>query len=140
MATKTYYFSGVCEWFKKDDEYRKHSLDLYMDEPSWEKFEKSGAQLKRREKNGRRFVSFGRSFEKMIKGEVKTLGPPLIIDVDGESIELKKIGNGSSVTCKVNVYDTPKGKGTELVAVRVDNLIEYNPTEIEVDETEKSPF
>lgn len=138
MATKTYYFSGICEWLKKDDEYRKHSLDLYMDDASWNKFENSGAQLKRREKNGRRFVSFGRPFEKMIKGEVKLLGPPLTINENGDPVELKKIGNGSKVTCKVNVYDTPKGKGTELVAIRVDELVEYNP--VQVDETEESPF
>jgi hypothetical protein len=134
MATKNYYFTGECEWAKlakpdtKFDAEGVYTLDLYMDGPSWEKFQQSGVQLKTREKNGRSFVKLKRPVKKLIKGEVKEMGPPVLLDADGEEYhehEKPDIGNGSRVTCKVAVYDTLKGKGHTLEAVRVDDLVIY---------------
>lgn len=138
MSTKTFYFHGDIEWLKKDDKFKKYSCDLYMDPESWDKFEKSGALLKHRDKEGRKYVSFSRPFAKLIKGEIKEMGPPLVLNKDGEPMDMKIIGNGSKVTVKVNVFDTMKGKGTDFLAIRVDELKEYKHNE--VDETEALPF
>jgi hypothetical protein len=140
MATKTYYFSGVCEWFQFDQNYKKWPLDLYLDDESMEKLKNSGAQLKVRDKNGKKYVKIGRPEKKIIKGELKEMGSPFCMGVDSEPIDYKTVGNGSVVTCKVNVFDTLKGKGTDFLGMRVDEHVVFVRNEIEVDPSEKSPF
>jgi hypothetical protein len=56
---------------------------------------------------------------------------------DGEEKDFEdptRIGNGSTVTCKISVYDTQLGKGHQLEAVRVEELVEYVKTEGEANE------
>jgi hypothetical protein len=137
MASKNFYFSGIAEWAKltkPDTKFNAegiYSLDLFLDDISWDKFRESGVQLKVKEKNGQQFVTFKRPHKKLIKGEVVELGRPVILDQD--DIELEEpplVGNGSRVTCKVSVYDTAKGKGSTLEKVRIDELVVYDrPTE-----------
>jgi hypothetical protein len=55
-----------------------------------------------------------------------TYTPPEVLDKDNQPFT-KLIGNGSTVTCKVIIYDTIKGKGHRLEAVRVDDWVEYVP-------------
>ena len=137
MATKTYYLSGDVMYPKlvtpdtKFNEQGIYSLDLFMDNDSWEKFEKSEAQLKVRDRDGRKFVTFKRPAKKLIKGEVVDLGPPDVLNEDNTPFDTEKVlvGNGSKVTIKVNIYDTMKGKGHTLEAVRVDNLVPYERPE-----------
>ena len=138
MATKTYYFSGDVMYPKlvtpdtKFNEQGIYSLDLFMDDDSWNKFEKSGAQLKVRDRDGRKFVTFKRPAKKLIRGEAVDLGPPDVINADNTPFDTGSVlvGNGSKVTVKVNVYDTMKGKGHTLEAVRVDDLVVYERTEM----------
>lgn len=133
MATKTYYFEGECEWAKvheaqKDKKYNRYSINVFLDDPSWERFEESGMQIKTREnKDGRKFVQFHRQHEKLIKGELADFGPPQVFSKGTEPDERleAEIGNGSHVTVKVVVYDSIKGKGHRLEAVRVNDLVEY---------------
>lgn len=132
MATKTYYFSGTVMYPKlvtPDTKFNKegiYTLDLFMDDDSWEKFERSGAQLKVRDRDGAKFVTFKRPARKMIKADIVEMGPPDVLQADNTPFDMTKlVGNGSKVTVKVNVYDTMKGKGHTLEAVRVDELHEY---------------
>lgn len=137
MATKTYYFSGEVMYPKlvtpdtKFNEQGIYCLDLFMDNDSWEKFEKSGAQLKVRDRDGRKFITFKRPAKKLIKGDVVDLGPPDVLNNDNSPFDMSKslVGNGSKVTVKVNIYDTMKGKGHTLEAVRVDYLVAYERQE-----------
>lgn len=56
---------------------------------------------------------------------------------DGEPV---LIGNGSEVEVLVEVYDAGRfGKGTRLKAVKIIDLIEYNPEEEDDDVEEKKP-
>lgn len=49
---------------------------------------------------------------------------PKLINVDGEPIDVS-VGNGSEVTVKIKPYKNDFGQFAELMAVKVDNLIEY---------------
>lgn len=143
MATKTWYFTGTCKWAKlhePDPKYNKFSIDLYLDAANMEKFRQSGAQLKLRGTEDEPFISFGRPAVSLgKKGQLIEHGPPLVLDHDGAPMSPKiLVGNGSTVTVKVDVYDTQKGKGTRLEAVRVDKLVEY--VKREVDEDVDVPF
>jgi hypothetical protein len=57
------------------------------------------------------------------------LPPPDVIDLQGNAIT-DKIGNGSDVIVKVEVYKAKKGKGHRLLAVQVENLIPYGKVEV----------
>jgi len=49
---------------------------------------------------------------------------PKLVDADGNSMDVA-IGNGSEVTVKIKPYKNNYGRFAELMAVKVDNLIEY---------------
>lgn len=142
MASKTWYLSGTCKWAKvvePDKKYNKYSIDLFMDADNWDKFKKSGAQLKIRDTDsGEQFVTFSRPVATLGRdGKLREHGAPLVLNSAGEPIK-DLVGNGSKVTVKLDVYDTPKGKGTRLEAVRVEDLVEF--VKREVDEDIDVPF
>ena len=49
---------------------------------------------------------------------------PKLIDADGNPLDCL-IGNGSNVTVKVRPYNSPYGTFAELIAVKVNELVEY---------------
>jgi hypothetical protein len=49
---------------------------------------------------------------------------PKLVDADGNSMDIT-VGNGSEVTVKIKPYKNDYGTYAELMAVKVDNLIEY---------------
>ena len=129
MATKEFYLSGSCKWAKVlpdngDDKFERWTIDLYMDDKSWKKFNDSQLTLKVREDDDGEFVKFARRFTDW---EGNKVDAPEIHGAEGE------IGNGSDVTIKVEVFDTKNGKGHRLLAVRVDNLVEYDSREVDED-------
>lgn len=143
MTQKTHYWSGVVEWAKvhTPEEYngqKQYTLNLYLDPASIADFERSGSKKELKENANGSFVKLVRKdstdFKSSKTGETETIvwGPPKVVikDANGEDQPFKQlIGNGSRVTCKVELYDTKRyGKGTRLVAVRVDELVEYNPS------------
>lgn len=144
MATQYIYLSGTAMWPKlktpdtKFDVEGVYNLDLILDEASRKKFKEAGIRVEMRETpDGEKFVKLKRQHKKLIKGDVKTLGPPKVLDSEGNTLaDNILIGNGSKVTCKVAVFDTMKGKGHTLEAVRVDELVVYEKH----DEAEGAPF
>ena len=131
MAQKTYFFSGKASWakvFQPDTKYGvKYTIDVALDENSLDLFRSSGSRIKERkdEKTGEIFVKFARDEEGIKKGEKITYGPPHVYGPDGKTPFTDLIGNGSTVTCKVEVYDSAHGKGTRLVSVRVDDHVPF---------------
>ena len=154
MASRYYYFSGTANWahlYKPDDKYKNWKIDLILDDKGLETFRKSELLLEIKEgdvknpKTGKithfegPTITLRRPQEKLIKGEKVAFDPPTVLDEHGEPFkEQTLIGNGSKVTCKVIVYDTMKGPGHRLEAVRVDHLIPYEAKEKSVDED--TPF
>ena len=49
---------------------------------------------------------------------------PKLVDGDGNPMDVA-IGNGSEVTVKIKPYKNNYGRFAELIAVKVDNLVEY---------------
>lgn len=126
MATETFYFSGTCKWakvYKPDMKFEpQYTIDLYMDDESWDSYADSGLRLKKKEDEDGEYVGFRR---KVAGPEWKPdMGPPTVIDAKGNEFK-ELIGNGSKVTIKVDVYDTKMGKGHRLETVRVDEHVKY---------------
>ena len=58
---------------------------------------------------------------------------PKLVDGDGIAVEVA-IGNGSEVTVKIKPYKNNYGRFAELMAVKVDSLVEYAEQESDNEE------
>lgn len=135
MATKTYLFTGKTKWAKvrkPDETYDNYQIPVYLDDENMNLFKDSGIQTKIKEDDDGEFVTFKRRHSEFnyAKKEQQVNGPPEVFlkNADGtyEPWPDGLIGNGSTVTVKVDVYDTRNGKGHRLLSVGVDDLVEYN--------------
>lgn len=132
MTQKTIVLTGTVKWakvYQPDTKFgKKYTIDLYPDAASWEVFKKSGSRLTVRQDEEGTFLKISRNHEGTAKGEPVEFGPPPVFDSDGKTRITTLIGNGSTVTCKIEIYDSKYGKGTRLAALKVDELIEYEPS------------
>ena len=133
--TKFYYFTGPCKWAKvyTPDDYKgekKWKINLYLNKDTKKTLRETEVPLKIREDEDGEYVVFSRPVSRQFKDELKEFTPPKVIDKDHEGITAL-IGNGSTVTVKISVFDTSKGAAHRLEAVRVDNMIEYEEQEQE---------
>jgi len=139
LATKSkiIYLSGIANWAHRlfdFDEYRGKkfwSLSLLPDPASVNIIKKHmpSKKLKVNKDDGTVSVTLRRNVDKPWKlkpGEDPEFTPPVIIDKDGnEWNDRGIIGNGSEVTVKLEVYQTPNGEGSRIESVRVDDWVKY---------------
>ncbi|SHH47865.1 hypothetical protein [Bradyrhizobium erythrophlei] len=126
----TYFFSGIAKWAsRKPGKFDKYTIDMYFDDESLALFKTSGIRVSPKTDNdGDTFYKLSRHIDLTKKDGTKIdLGPPKFLNPDGTEFA-GNVGNGSTVTIKVDVYDTGAGKGHRWEALRVDELVEYNPT------------
>lgn len=131
MATRYLYLTGKAKWarvHKPDEKYHNYSVQLYLDKASSKAFSESGLGLSVKEDEDGKYIKLRRPEAKLMKGEMVEFGPPKIIDKNKKPFD-GAIGNGSDVTAKIAVYDTIKGPGHRLEAIRVDKLVEYTKAE-----------
>lgn len=135
MASEMIFLTGHVKWTKADmpdPKYGKYTVDFFPDKPSWSVYKKAGFTLKEREdkETGDRYVKFSRDPDKLFPGQpekpVKLIrdgdledGRPNYVPFEG------KIGNGSFVTIKVQVYEGSKGVGHRWEAIAVEDLVPY---------------
>jgi hypothetical protein len=127
MASSYYFLSGKAKWaklFKPDDKYKNWQVQVYLDDASMKTYDESGMTMQKKTDDDGQFVTFRRPETKIIKEELVKFDPPTVLDNDGNKLD-QLVGNGSDVTIKVVVYDTMKGKGHRLEAVKVTKLIPY---------------
>lgn len=149
-------FSGAEFW----------AICLYPhDGAEWEKFHKSGLQLKVKEDTdgvSGKFIKLRRSCSKMIKDEIVKFSPPEItgkVNVSyqddegnkvrqynkGDKVKINRVGdpvllgNGSLVIANLSYYDTAKGKGHRLENITVLELVSYEATETTTRTPENTP-
>ena len=139
MANKTVYLSGVAYWTKVHDPDTRfnaegvYSLDFYPDEESLSIFGSLGLGLKERSDENGVFYKLKRPHAGMKYGEPFVFGRPRVFDKDGAPFE-GKVGNGSVVTVKLEIYDTRKGPAHRLEAIRVEDLVPYEDNTIKGDD------
>lgn len=146
MSNKIFYLQGETKWantlINPDRKFKRYTVDLYLDEKNLQVFKESGAQneIRTDKIDGRTFIKVARPTMKLVKDKIREYGPPDLINKDGKPWGDKPIGDGSVVTVKLEVYDTVKGPGCRLEAVRVDKHVEGRAP-VEVDESNvDSPF
>lgn len=134
--TETIYLKGKAKWVRntQPNEWGKWAMTLYPDPESLEKFRELQAQgLKnviKKDDDGYNF-SITRPTQKQYGNRIQGFAPPKVMDKDGQDLGNTRIGNGSDVTVKLEVYEhktpTGKAKAARWEALRVDNLVPYEP-------------
>jgi hypothetical protein len=145
MASKTDYIiiPGKIMWAKGlaqvDEKYNTYNCSLEITAEEKAKLEGMGCQAKfKAVDNGLFSFKIKKSFfrteydkETKEKRIVETSPPEVFLtDPSGADIALdpRTVGNGSDVLAKLEIYDTSQGgRGTRLMKVRVENLIEFVP-------------
>jgi hypothetical protein len=137
MASTMLYVQGKGSWIKaiQPNQWDKWSMTLHPTQESLEKLrELQGKGMKntiKKDDDGW-FINFSRPVSRIIKGKIQTMAPPVVMDKDNKPLEGTKIGNGSDVTVKLEVYEHSTPGGGKAIAarwesVRIDNLIPFNP-------------
>lgn len=153
MATEYIYLSGKGKWIRPNapDPWGNWKMDLYPNEDSHNKIldlktSQDGVsgiknEVKKDPVDGY-FITLRRPTQKVYKGKVQGFAPPIVLDKAGQPLRDTPIGNGSDVTVKVAVYThgTPgggKAKALRWEALRVDNLVPFEPKKDFAEDQEK---
>ena len=158
-VSKNVVFTGKAHWARvyegNHDEFNGkefYKITVELDGPGWVKFNQSGLSLKSKpvsSESEELGVTFKRDLEAKsgvsAKGKAYSLGggTPRVVDKEGNEMT-DLIGNGSKVEVLVNVYTISKGplkgkKGHRLEAVKVIDLIKYEPMDDDDDVVEDEP-
>lgn len=141
-TTRNVYIQGKAKWAKlvtPDTKYNCWSVVVYPNEDSMKilnelketKGETSGILNPIKKDEDGYNITLKRPIQKLMGGKVTSFAPPIVLEADGENpLRNALVGNGSDITCKVQVYNYNKptgGKGTaiRLESVRVDNLVPF---------------
>jgi len=112
------WFKGLFEADTKFDDDGIYSFEFIPDNKSLEAFKESGSRIKIQDNGG-------------IRLRRKALdGQPEVLFEGAQWDSSKMVGNGSAVTVVIDVYDSKMGKGTRLEGVRIDELEEFDESEM----------
>jgi hypothetical protein len=167
MATKYANIKCKVKWAKpyEPDEFagaKNWKINAYpVDEAEWDKFEKTGVQLTRKNDEDGEYFVLRRPTQKVIGDNLVVFAPPEIVgkvnvhyvDQDGQKIrqynkgdkvtvnrvgEPTSIGNESVVLVNFSYYGTSRGVGHRWEGLRVLDLVEFIPT-VDTDEEVETP-
>ena len=111
----------------------KYQITVLTDKETAERLESAGlSQVKDRAGNFK-YEEPAFSFSRKVEVAGRTNTAPKLVDVDGNPMDVS-VGNGSEVKVKIKPYSGKYGTFAELVAVKVNNLVEY--TEADTDNEE----
>ena len=103
----------------------KYGITVLTDSDTATKLEDLGLNQVRTRTGELKYEEPAFTFSKRASRNDGTANPaPKLVDGDGNPMDVA-IGNGSEVTVKIKPYKNNYGRFAELMAVKVDNLIEY---------------
>ncbi len=143
MATSYIFVPGKLMWAKGlaevDPKYSTYNATLNVSNDEKAKLETAGCQATfKPTEDGLFSFKIKKSSTRPTKNGTVETSPPDVFLTNPAGVDItldpRTVGNGSDVTAKLELYDTSRGgKGTRLVKVRVENLIEYTPNENQED-------
>ena len=112
----------------------KYSITVLTNSDTATKLEDLGLNQVRTRTGELKYEEPAFTFSKRASRNDGTANPaPKLVDGDGNPMDVA-IGNGSEVTVKIKPYKNNYGRFAELMAVKVDNLIEYTEQDLDNEE------
>ena len=112
----------------------KYGLTVLTDDETATKLEGIGLSQVRTRAGESKYEEPAFTFSRRAERNDGTLNEaPKLLDSDGNSLD-SLVGNGSEVTVKIKPYKNDYGSFAELVAVKVENLVEYSESDSENEE------
>lgn len=103
----------------------KYGLTVLTDPDTASKLEGMGLNQVRDRAGQPKYDEPAFTFSKRATRNDGTANPaPKLVDTDGNDLDVS-VGNGSEVVVKIKPYKNDYGQFAELMAVKVENLIEY---------------
>ena len=103
----------------------KYSVTVLTDQDTATKLEGLGLTQVRDRAGQPKYEEPAFTFSRRAEKNDGTANPaPKLIDGDNNALDVA-VGNGSEVTVKIKPYSNNFGSFAELIAVKVDNLVEY---------------
>ena len=128
---------GKVKWarFVAPDKFDCWSCDIYPTAESLEVLrglQAEGAKNVMKKDDDGYFMRIRRPVNKKMGAKMVNFTAPRVVDTNGQPADASKIGNGSDVTLKIEAYqhNVPNGgkaKAIRLEAVKIDNLVPFNP-------------
>ena len=137
MATKIITVTGPVKWahhlFKEgmDTKYgEKFTVTVYPDQKSTQLLKEVGYRGKFKEDEDGTFTKFSRDNVKQFSDRLETLGPPKVVGPDGKEWDSNvAIGNGSTCSVSLEVFDSKFGIGSRIESVKVLKHVPYEKTD-----------
>lgn len=137
--TRYIFLSGKGKYvmFGQPNKWGKHDMVLYPNAESLEiirDLQAEGLRNTLKKDEDGYYISLSRRHQQEIRGKIVFFGPPLLLEADGKSLlgEKVRVGHGSDVTAKIEVYSyitdpvaKTYGVAARLESIRIDNLIPY---------------
>ena len=112
----------------------KYGIVVLTDEDTATRLEGAGLSRVRTRDGQAKYDEPAFSFSRKVERHDGTTNPaPKLVDMDGNAMDVA-VGNGSEVTVKIKPYKNNYGRFAELMAVKVDSLVEYAEQESDNEE------
>lgn len=120
-----------CKHIRPDTTYNKWSVVMYISGPELDKareWQAMGIKNTIKKDDDGWFITLSRKTSITVKGREVGLEPPRVVDKDGKPID-QAIGNGSDGVAKCILWSSKNypGRNIRWEALRVDNLVSFNP-------------
>ena len=112
----------------------KYGLTVLTDQETADKLESFGLSQVRSRTGQLKYEEPAFTFSRRAERNDGTSNDaPKLLDSDGNQLD-SLVGNGSEVTVKIKPYKNNYGSFAELIAVKVDNLVEYSEADSDNEE------
>jgi hypothetical protein len=140
MAVENYYLSGKAKWIHAHQlgKYGKWTHNLYLDDKSkevWNELKATKGLMNslKRDDDGD-YLIIARAPSIRVQGRDTPLAPPKILEADGKTEFIGRVGHGSILTTKVEIYpyhpsNAPRGAkkyAMRWVSSRIDDLVPFD--------------
>jgi hypothetical protein len=103
----------------------KYQITILTDQDTADRLESIGLSQVRDRAGNLKYEEPAFSFSRKVEAGGRVNSAPLLVDSEGNKLDVT-VGNGSEVKVKIKPYSGKYGTFAELIAVKVNNLVEYS--------------
>jgi len=111
----------------------KYEITVLTDQETADRLEGLGLSQVKDTAGNNKFEEPAFAFRRKVESGGRVNPAPLLVDADGNKLDVS-VGNGSEVKVKFKPYSSKYGTFAELIAVKVNKLVEYSEPDADNEE------